>query len=567
MNKKTAIEQCKSAVAILTGPGGPFEIANWEDPARRAYAGTHRNLNSFLASTRDANSARDLLELDGERVGFEALFEQADRLAAGLHARHRVRTGDVVGIAMRNRRDWFVSFLAIIRAGAIAALLNSRGTPDEIADAAARIGCSLILADDPRAGQLKGVVRCNVLDLAALDDLVGADPRPALPPMPDPEPDDPAVIMFTSGTTGRPKGATLTHRNMCQVGREGDFRRELALIIAAKQTSQPLALLQRAAASPASLLIFPMFHISGMTMFLMALSSGGLMAVLPKWDPGKALDIIERNRVSALSGPSLIFSDLLTLPNAAERLRSVRSFAVGGQATAESLARRLTSTVPGSGMTGGWGQTESSGPVTFGTAAIYQLFPGTAGMTSNLAEVRVVDDHGRPVPAPEIGELETRGPMVFSGYWNDPEATTATFRNGWLRTGDLGHFDEHGMVYIADRAKDMVISAGENIYCAEVERVLSMLDGQAEVALFGVPDERLGERAVAALVWREDAAVQLDAEDVIAHVRAHLADNKVPSEVRFDLGPLPRNDLGKIDKALLIRRYSEDSGQLTDPSR
>lgn len=208
-------------------------------------------------------------------------------------------------------------------------------------------------------------------------------------------------------------------------------------------------------------------------------------------------------------------------------------------------------------MAGGWGQTECSGPVTFGTAATYAMFPGTVGMTSTLAEIRVVDPEGRELPAPAIGELEVRGPMVMKGYWNDPEATASVFRDGWLRTGDMGHFDEEGMVYIADRAKDMVISAGENIYCAEVERVLSMLDGQAEVALFGVPDERLGERAVAAVVWRGDGSSSVGQAEVIAHVRMHLADYKAPSEVRFDLGPLPRNSLGKVDKARLIARYTE----------
>jgi acyl-CoA synthetase (AMP-forming)/AMP-acid ligase II len=560
MDGDSAIEQCRNAVAILTAPGGLFEIADPDDPARRLYAGTPRNLNRFLETARQAWCDLPFLELGGERFTFGEVFDQADRLAAGLHARHNLGKGDVVGIAMRNCLEWFVGFFAILRIGAVASLLNSRGTADEIADAATRSDCRLVLADDRRAEQLEGLAGCPVLDHAALHRLAGDEPRPDLPVMPDPEPDDPALIQFTSGTTGRPKGATMTHRNMCHVAREGEFRRDLALTIAATQNGRPFEVLQKAAASPASLLVFPMFHISGITMVLMALSSGGLMAVMHKWNPAEALDIIEANRVGALSGPSLIFSDLLALPNAAERLRSVRSFAVGGQATPDSLARRLTSTVSGSGMAGGWGQTECSGPVTFGTAAIYGAFPGTVGMTSTLAEIRVVDEQGRVLPAGEIGEFEVRGPMVMKGYWNDPQATASAFRDGWLRTGDIGHFDEYGMVYIADRAKDMVISGAENIYCAEVERVLSMLDGQGEVALFGVPDERLGERAVAAVVWREDAGATAGQDEILAHVRTHLAAYKVPSEVRFDLGPLPRNALGKIDKAALLKRYTQISG-------
>lgn len=557
MDKQAAIDQCMAAVAELTGADGPFAIAHPEEPARRHYAGTPRNLNRFFEQARTTFADQDFLEFDGERVTFASAFDRADRLAAALHAHHRIGRGEVVGIAMRNCLEWFVAFFAVIRTGAVAALLNSRGAGEEIGDAARRTDCRLILADDARAAQLAGLVDCPVLDSAAFAALVAAGDAAQLPAMPDPDPDDPALIQFTSGTTGRAKGATMTHRNMCQVAREGDFRRDLALTVIARQMGQSPDVLRRMAPAPASLLVFPMFHISGITMLLMALASGGLMAVMQRWNAAEALDIIERNGVNALSGPSLIFADLLALPNAAERLRSVRSFAVGGQSTPLSLAKRLTGAVPGSGMAGGWGQTECSGPVTFGTAAIYAAFPGTVGMTSVLAEVRVVDAGGRPLPVPEIGEFEVRGPMVMKGYWNDPEATAAAFRDGWLRTGDMGHFDEFGMVYIADRAKDMVICAGENIYCAEVERVLSMLEGQAEVALFGVPEERLGERAVAAVVWREDAGARLGEDEVRAHVRAHLADYKVPSEVRFDLGPLPRNELGKIDKARLVARYHE----------
>lgn len=559
MDKQGAIDECLSAVAELTGPGTPFEIAFRDVPAKRGYAGTPRNLNRFFDDARKAHRDLPFLEFSGERVTFEEVFEAADRLAAGLHARHGLGRGDVAGLAMRNCLEWFVGFIAIIRLGAVASLINSRGTPDEMGDAARRTDCRLILADDRRAQQLAGEVQCPVLDNAKLHALMNIDPRPDLPAMPDPEPDEPALIQFTSGTTGRAKGATMTHRNMCQVARECDIRPDLAMTVIANQMGQPVEALRKLAPPPppATLLVFPMFHISGITNLLMTLASGGLMAVMHKWNPAEALDIIEKNGVSSLSGPTLIFSDILALPNAAERLRSVRGFAVGGQATPVSLANRLTSSVAGSGMMGGWGQTECSGPVTFGTSAVYAAFPGAAGITSTLADLRVVDNAGNVLPAHEIGELEVRGPMVMKGYWNDPEATEKAFRDGWLRTGDMGYFDEFGAVYIADRAKDMVISAGENIYCAEVERVLSMLDGQSEVALFGIPDDRLGERAVAAVVWHEDSELRLAEDEVLDHVRAYLADYKVPREVCFDLGPLPRNPLGKIDKARLIARYSE----------
>ena len=468
-----------------------------------------------------------------------------------------IAAGDVVGLAMRNRPEWFIAFFGLIRIGAIVALLNSRGSIEEIAYTASFVGSRLVIADDPRDKQLKGVADCPVMGLDILKALADGCGSTSMPPMPAQAPDDPAIILFTSGTTGRPKGATMTQRNMCLVARECEFRREVGLAIAATHAGYPVEALRQASPSLSSLLVFPMFHISGLTIMLMALAGGGLITLMERWNPAEALDRIEANQVNALSGPSLIFSDLLALPNAAEKLSCVRNFSVGGQATPDGLARRLRETFPTSGMSGGWGQTEASGPVTSGSVEVYSSFPGTVGLTAPLAEIRVVGADGEMLPPQQIGELEVRGPTVMKSYWNDENATREAFRDGWLRTGDLGRFDEHGLLYIADRAKDMVISAGENIYCAEVERILSMLDAQIEVALFGMPDDRLGERAIAAIVPREDVPAKLDADQVRAHVRAHLADYKVPSEVRFDLGPLPRNDLGKIDKAALARRYQD----------
>lgn len=553
------LELFRDASAELTAPGGPFAIEDRDNSAKRIFAGTPANLNVFFETVRQQHAGEDLLEYYGNRLRFHEIFEASDNLAAGLFARHGIVAGDVVGLAMRNRPEWFIAFFALIRIGAVVALLNSRGSSEEIAYTAARVGSRLVIADDPRDEQLKGVADCPVMSLDLLKALADDRGSAVLPPMPAQTADDPAIILFTSGTTGRPKGATMTHRNMCLVAREGEFRREVGLAIAAKRAGVPVEVIRQAGPVSSSLLVFPMFHISGLTILFMALAGGGLITLMGRWNPAEALDRIEANQVNALSGPSLIFSDLLALPNATEKLRSVRNFSVGGQATPEGLARRLREGFPASGMSGGWGQTESSGPVTSASVEVFAASPGTVGMTAPLAEIRIVGAAGEILPPQEVGEIETRGPSVMKGYWNDEEATREVFRDGWLRTGDLGRFDEHGLLYIADRVKDMVISAGENIYCAEVERVLSMLDDQIEVAMFGVPDERLGERAIAAIVRREDLSGALDADAVRAHVRAHLADYKMPSEVRFDLGPLPRNDLGKVDKAALARRYHDRS--------
>jgi long-chain acyl-CoA synthetase len=556
---ETSLQLYRDACGALTDAGGAFAIECRDDPVRRVFAGTPANLNVFFETVRQQHFSQDFLEYQRHRLTFAQTFDAADNLAAVLYKKHRIAAGDVVGLAMRNLPEWFIAFFALTRIGAVVALLNSRGSPEEIADAAIRVGCRLVIADDPRDAELQGRTDCPVMGLSLLKALASDRGSAELPPMPERTADDPAIILFTSGTTGRPKGATMTHRNMCLVAREGEFRRETALAVSASRTGYPVEALRQASPLSSSLLVFPMFHISGLTIMLMALAGGGLITLMERWNPAEALDRIAANQVNALSGPSLIFSDLLALPDAPAKLQTVRNFSVGGQATPVGLARRLRETFPAAGMSGGWGQTEASGPVTSASADVFAAFPGTVGLTAPLAEIRVVGADGEELPTGEIGELEVRSPTVMMSYWNDEAATREAFRGGWLRSGDLGRFDEHGLLYIADRAKDMVISAGENIYCAEVERVLSMLEGQLEVALFGVADERLGERAVAAIVPREDSAQMININQVRAHVRAHLADYKVPSELRFDLGPLPRNDLGKVDKAALARRYHDST--------
>ena len=547
----------RDACAELTAAGAAFAIQDRDEPYRRVFAGTPATLNDFFTAVRLEHAGQDFLEYQRKRLTFSDTFGAADKLAAALASQQGIAPGDVVGLAMRNLPEWYIAFFALVRIGAVVALLNSRGSSEEISYTAQRVGCRLIIADDPRDAELQGRADCPVMGLDELREHAATSGPSALPPMPVQTPDDPAIILFTSGTTGRPKGATMTHRNMCLVAREGEFRREVGLAITAKRLGHPVEALRQASPPSSSLLVFPMFHISGLTIMLMALAGGGLITLMERWNPVEALDRIAANKVNALSGPSLIFSDMLALPDAMEKLACVRNFSVGGQSTPVGLARRLLETFPAAGMSGGWGQTEASGPVTSASPDIYGRFPGTVGLTAPLAEIRVVGADRAIVPTGEVGELEVRAPQVMKGYWNDEEATRDAFRDGWLRTGDLGRFDEHGLIYIADRAKDMVISGGENIYCAEVERVLSMLEWQVEVALFGVADDRLGERAVAAIVPRDDLASQADADEVRAHVRVHLADYKVPSEVRFDLGPLPRNDLGKVDKAELARRYHE----------
>ncbi|MCB2063733.1 MAG: acyl--CoA ligase [Novosphingobium sp.] len=541
----------------LTAPGAPYAIENGEDPARRRYAGTQPNFVALGQRARERFGPQPFIEMDGRVLTFEEVFAAADRLAGFLSREHGVAKGDRVGIAMRNQPEWFIAYFAVMRLGAISALLNSRGAPEEICATAEQVGCKAVIADEARSERVRDMIGCPLVDFDMLGRIV-ADNSQSPPEIPDLGGDDPAIIIFTSGTTGRPKGATLTHRNLCHVAREMELRAEAGLIQAAEQLGMEADALRRAMPPPApTLLVTPLFHISGVVGMLMALHIGSSIILVRKWNPEQALDIIEERGVSSLSGPSLIFADLLALPDAGRRMRTLRGCAVAGQATPLRLAEELREQVPEIGVTSCWGQTECSGAATTGNREVFAGYPGTVGPAAGLIDIRVVDADGNEVPRGEIGELLVRGPTVMCGYWGDEEANAKALRDGWLCSGDLGYVDPEGLVYIADRAKDMVIAGGQNIYCAEVERVLSMLPQQAEVALFGVEDDRLGERAVAAVTLREGEEGTLDDVAVKAHVRAHLADYKIPTEVRFDLGPFPRNALGKIDKAKLVSRFHE----------
>jgi len=236
-------------------------------------------------------------------------------------------------------------------------------------------------------------------------------------------------------------------------------------------------------------------------------------------------------------------------------MASMRSLIVGGQATPIALAQRISQTLPNAAQSGSWGMTEITGAAATASGAIFKAYPGSSGLLSPLFDGKVMRPDGEEASPGEIGELCVRGSPVMAGYWNDPEANAASFVDGWFKSGDLGYIDEQGLLYIVDRQKDMVLSASENIYCAEVEMVMGRLPELLEVALFGVPDMRLGERAIAAVVLQPEA--ELDEAQVKAAVGASLADYKVPKEVRFDLGPLPRNALGKVDKVALRERYLE----------
>jgi long-chain acyl-CoA synthetase len=540
-------ETDQDAVALLTRAGGPFELLDVAVGGipmrgfRRAEAG----LASLFAGLQ--LHAEKIFVIDGDRSLTYAEFSAAAaRLATDLAARG-VMPGERVALAMRNCVEWMAGFTAIVACGAIPALVNSRGSAKEMADAIDLVGATLILADDRRAVMLADG---GVPLLVPVLDVSPGGPRL---PMPTAQPDDPAMILFTSGTTGRAKGATLTHR----AAMTGLLLTQMAGAMIGIRMMGAAAL---AGPRPQSvtLLAFPLFHVSGChSIFLAGLASGGRVVVAPKWDAPTILRLIEREGVTNFSGsPTMVWDLIQSREEVGADLSSLVSVSTGGQAQPVNLLDAVVSAFPRAVVGTGFGATETSGAIAMHTGADYLSHPKAAGQILPLAEIRIRDVEGVEVPAGTAGEIVVRGPMVMAGYWNDDQATEHALRDGWFHTGDVGMLDVNGNLTILDRMTDMVISGGENIYCAEVEAALQQHDGIIEAAAFGVPDDRMGERLVA--VVRQSDGAPFDERDLRLHLGIGLAGYKHPTEILVSSESLPRNAVGKVDKRALRARHAHD---------
>ena len=374
------------------------------------------------------------------------------------------------------------------------------------------------------------------------------DAEPAPPPLRGPpprsgedhaNPNDPCTILFTSGTTGQIKGAVLSHRNMIT----GMLSVQLSGVMIAQrmadQYGMPLDQLMARMPQQAVLLVYPLFHISGLgSAFLSPMFSGSKVVIMRRWDAQKALRLMAEEKVSMFTGvPTMIWDVLHTAQLAGSDLSSLTNVASGGQALPVNLLQEIRAACPQAAMGTGYGMTECAGSVAQAVGEDFVRKPSAAGRVLPMVDMRTQGPLGAVLPRGEVGEISVRGAMVMQGYWNRPEETAAVLgAEGWLSTGDVGYVDDEGYVFIVDRKKDMVISGGENIYCAEVERVLGELPGVTECAAFGIPDERLGEALVAVVV-----ATGQSEDGIIREVGERLARYKAPQRVVISSETLPRN--------------------------
>lgn len=542
--------------AALTAPGAPFEIG--ERDGLRQFLHAPGDLNAMIETARAHGPKTFIVEEadDGSdrRLSFDEVFALRDRLVPLL----QIHRGERVAICMRNRTEWIVAFLAVIKAGGIAALLNSRGSPAELVTMIHEVTPELVLADGERARLIReGGYTGRMFDLTRPFEDEEIERRGHVPAE-DPDgadPDDACVILFTSGTTGRVKGAVLSHRNLI-TGLVGVQLSGMQVLHAtAERLGMPVQTMLQHMPQQAAILVYPLFHISGLgSAFLSPLLAGSKVIVMRRWDAGKALRYIEDEKVTMFTGVPTMLWDVLQNARALNAdLSSLRNIASGGQALPVNLLNEMRELCPQAMMGTGYGMTECSGAIAQAVGEDFVRQPTAAGRVLPLVEVKIVGADGTALPAGEAGEFMVRGAQIMQGYWNRPDDTAAVLSpDGWLHTGDVGMVDEEGYVFIVDRKKDMVISGGENIYCAEVERVLGEMPGVTECAAFGIPDERLGELLVSVVRARDTSE-----QTVIRWVAERLAKYKAPGHVAFATETLPRNHVGKVDKIALRARWNE----------
>jgi long-chain acyl-CoA synthetase len=560
-------QEYKSAWAALIAPGADFEITttNVNGVNIRTYANAVPNLRDAWAATA-AYADREYLVYEDERLTYAEAHEHVNSLGNWLIAQG-VQPGDRVAIAMRNYPEWMLSYWGILSVGATVVGMNAWWTGSEMLYALEDSTPNVIIADEERLATLNDIktklpeLKIIGVRLSSAQDGVSSWSDVIANPAPIPQiaidPDSDACIFYTSGTTGNPKGAQLTHRGCTSNIWSLMFAAALQRVLSVQK-----GLIEADAEPPipSALVTTPLFHVTANNCVAHGTTlAGGKLTHMYKWDAGTALKLIEQEKISALSGVPVMAREIISHPDFdTTDTSSLMTLGGGGAQLQPDLVGKIDEQVETARPNTGYGMTETCGIITSIGADYFVDKPASCGPAMPAYETKIVDpESGVERPTGEPGELWVRGGHVIRGYLNRPEATAETIIDGWLRTGDMAREDEDGFLYIVDRIKDMVLRGGENIYCAEVESAIFDHPAVAECTVFGVEDDRLGEEVGAAIYLSPGQSASAD--EIREHLAEQIAKFKIPRYIWFTNEVLPRNASGKF-----LKRELRENLQVAD---
>ena len=559
--------QVNALRAQLTSPGAPFELVQVE-LADGSKASAYRNAFPSLPDVLNAGRAHGAMEflIYGEdRWTFDRFFAAADAAASRLQKQHGLKAGDRVAIAMRNRPEWAVAFVAAALLSAVPVPLNSFGLNSELMSNLEDTTPVWLICDTDRFERvgatlknLKTVPQVVVVDGAGGDvnwsELIapgheGYD-APAL------KPDDQALILFTSGATSRAKGVESSQRAVCQA----IFNIDYISAVAAMSSPEAVGRIMARRLQPTTLSAVPLFHVSGLhAQLLISLRHGRRLVFVHRWDAQSAVDIIRKENVTQFNGAPSMVQQLIGQPGfeQPENSGNLSGLGFGGAGLHKRLITDVLEKFPGRMSGIGFGLTESNGVCAACSGRLFEEHPAASGALSPIIDVRIAGVNGEALPVGEAGEVWLRGVTLMQGYWAQPQATQAAVQDGWFHTGDIGVLDANGVLTIVDRIKDVINRSGEKIAAVEVESCLMQHDALDEAAVFSMPHEVTGEQVVAVVVGKPGADVS-EAE-LREFVGQRLAAYKVPNLIVVRGQPLPRNPAGKMLKSNL-RKLVEELG-------
>jgi acyl-CoA synthetase (AMP-forming)/AMP-acid ligase II len=561
-----ALAKLDATVASLTEQGKPFalETVRVDGIEYRSYSAMPANLGAYYQFMLQ-HADKDFAVYRSERYTFGQGYGVSASFAAALMERLGVNKGDRVAILSRNNPQWMMAFIATTSIGAVAVPMNAWWTTEELDYGFEDSGAKVVLADRARIERLAPIAAKHGLQIISVDDCSGLDvahtpfadlvagfegvPMPAV----EVAADDHATIMYTSGSTGHPKGALSSHRGILAALYSWMLLGTASKIVAGQTPGADTF-------PPAALVTIPLFHCTGShSVFLMSLIVGRKMVIMHKWDAQEALRLIEEERITWFNGVPTMSAELQAAAADSPRdLSSLVDIMGGGAARPPDQVKKISGTFKRSNPGIGYGLTETNALGAVNSGPLYLANPRSTGrVVPAVTDFRIINpEDGRVLATGERGEVCIKSPANVAGYWNKSEATAEAFVDGWFHTGDVGYMDEDGYVYIVDRIKEIIIRGGENISCIEVEAAIYSHPDVYEAAVFGLPDERLGEIVGAAVVLKEGAS--LSAEALRDYLGEHLAGFKLPAHVWFRDEQLPRIASGKIFKRQLKADYAAE---------